>query len=230
MTSRIYLTLFSLIIIVSISCTKNSSQEVVNDFILQKSMQFDDNKTAINTLYQNIYADSNELTNYEELANLYLKDGNYKSALAVCEYYLNLKAKTEIVKIASESAIQLKLIDDAIFYMTDLSKYAEDSIKYQYDLSVLLYQLERDDESIEHALRIVQSPLSKLKNVTVSYNNQIQEIPYYAAAYNTLGALYMRNNRIKEAGVCIEEALRIAPNFELAKANMESFKLIQEKN
>ena len=95
------------------------------------------------------------------------------------------------------------------------------SLYHQYQLAVLQYQLKRYGECNTNVEQILKNEKSVSEKVSITVNQkEAQEVSLKAAAYNIRGVMLLEGKREEEAKFNFEEALKLQPDFMLAKNNL----------
>ena len=90
-----------------------------------------------------------------------------------------------------------------------------------YQIATLQYGLERSGECKSSLQQLMLMDLEKEK-ISINMGQQSQEVPMRAAVMNFTGVLFQANKQLADAKRSFEEALKIAPNFVLAKNNLDN--------
>ena len=107
---------------------------------------------------------------------------------------------------------------EALFAKTKSSFHA-------YQIAVLQYVLKRFGECETTVGIILNDPKSMEQKVSINADqNTNQQVPIKAAAYNIRGVMLKEMNKKDEAMESFQEALKLFPEFALAKANIEAIK------
>jgi tetratricopeptide (TPR) repeat protein len=126
----------------------------------------------------------------------------------------------EILEIKAASEQSIGLIKDALDSYEKLFLRTK-SLFHQYQVAVLQYQLKRYGECNANVEQILKNEKSASERVSITTNqNESQEVSLKAAAFNIRGVMLMEGKRDEEAKYNFEEALKVQPDFGLAKNNM----------
>lgn len=91
-----------------------------------------------------------------------------------------------------------------------------------YQAAVLEFQLQRYLECNISLDKILSNPASEKEKIYIAYNQQQgQECPLKAAAFNIKGYSAQSMNKMDDAKMMFNEALKVFPEFELAKNNIK---------
>jgi len=220
---------------------KNSELFSIAGFLSYKRENFKDAKIYFE---QALYYDLKNVDHYINLANVYIKTGNFKKALKI------LRDGYKIASVNSELLYLMALVyqfvsdfDNAKVYYKKSIKADKANIQALINLGVLYWE-EGDIESAGklflEALKIEPNNLmvlSSLANVYIFENRyeEAKKLLYkaislnkrFAKGWNTLGNLYDELNDLKKAESCYLKAINIDSNLYSAKTNY-SFVLLKK--
>lgn len=188
--------------------------------ILKQAKAYGDGVTALNALHQIIAAEGEESTYKDTLAVTYFKMNNPLSAHLVAKELLEKKSNDLVLlEINALSLQQINATKEAIDAFEKL--FALSKNKYHgYQLATLQYSIKR----LAEAQATINQTLTceDLKDFALQFNidkNQTQKVALNAAVFNMKGLItYDLKDKIT-AKTAFEEALKISPEFELAKQN-----------
>lgn len=188
--------------------------------IYAKAMSYGDYSVATNAVYQ-LLANGGSETYKDTLAFLYFNGGNYVQAILVSEDVLKQKPNDlAILEITAVSQQNLGLPKEALESYEKLYSLNPD-IFHLYNIASLQYTLKRFGEcsaTLDAILRAEENT----EEITITNNNgQSQKVPIKAAALNMLGVMALEMNETELAAKSFNDALKIAPQFALAKGNLQ---------
>ncbi len=157
----------------------------------------------------------------DSLALLYFAGERYAQAYLIGEEILKTNPKrNDILELVAVSKQNLGLVKEAL---ADYEKlYAnEKSVFYLYQQATLQYQLKRYGECVASLDQILSSPEADKQNVNIRLQQGSQEVPMKAAAYNVKGICAMELNQEEAARQNFSEAIKLYPDFVLAKGNLD---------
>jgi len=159
----------------------------------------------------------------DSLARIYLAQGYYfmadKMATEVLEKEPNNQQVMEIKAISLQATGNLK---ESVVYYEKLFNNGE-SIQHGYQLAVLQYNLQRFGECNATSDFIINNPKSAEESVYLNYGeNNGQEVPLVAACHNLKGVMLKDLQKIEEAKLQFEAALKAKSDFVLASENLKS--------
>lgn len=194
--------------------------------ILKQAQIYGDGLTAINALHQIIAIEGEKSTYKDTLAVTYFKTSNFLSCHLIAKELLN-KKPTDLVllELNATSLQQLNAAKEAIDAFEKLFVLSKN--KYHgYQLATLQYGIKRLAEA-QTTINQTQT-CEDLKDIELQFNidkNQTQKVPLNAAILNMKGLItYELNDKIS-AKTAFEEALKISPEFALAKQNKAAIEL-----
>ena len=159
----------------------------------------------------------------DSLARIYLAQGYYfmadKMASDVLEKEPDNQQVMEIKAISLQATGNLK---ESVVYYEKLFNNGE-SIQHGYQLAVLQYNLQRFGECNATSDFIIKNPKSAEETVYLNYGeNKGQEVPLIAACHNLKGVMLKDLQKIEEAKLQFEAALKAKSDFLLASENLKS--------
>lgn len=190
--------------------------------IYQTATKYNDQNVAKNALYKLIVIDPSDASLLDSLAYFYFDAQQFPSAILVSKDILarnpNHLAALEISAIAFE---RLGIKDQALSnYETLYLK--SNNVGTLYKIAYLQYELKRYSESATSADILLKAEVEEDMNII--YNTAAetqQEIPIKASIYNLKGLIELENGNKTEAKTQFENALKLAPEFELAQENIK---------
>ena len=203
-----------------------SAQQVLSAHyanIYQLATRYNDYGMAKNALY-NLYVENpkNDSILYA-LSAIYFQSGQFASAAISSADVLSLRPKhLGAMEIMAVSYEQLGLADKAVEGYEAL--YLEtDDYQTLYKVAFLQYELDRHNESKANIdILLNKKEAADMKVVFDIGNNQQKEFPIKVALLNLKGLIAKANGDNKAAKTHFEEALKISPDFQYAKENLDS--------
>lgn len=158
----------------------------------------------------------------DSLAIVYFAGEHYAQAYLIGEAIVTADPKRkDMLELVAVSKQNLGMIKESL---ADYEKlYALDkSVYYLYQMATLQYQLKRFGECVANLDQIIAGADADKQKVNIrASQNQQQEVPMKAAAYNVKGICALEMNQPEIAKENFNKALGIAPDFALAKGNLE---------
>jgi Tfp pilus assembly protein PilF len=158
----------------------------------------------------------------DSLALLYFAGERFAQASMVGEEIVKADpGRKDMLELVAISKQNLGMIKESLANYETL--YAgEKSLYYLYQIATLQYQLKRYGECVASLDQIIANPESAKQKVTIRVQSGGQEVPMRAAALNVKGICALELNQESVARENFSQALQIAPDFALAKGNLES--------
>lgn len=189
----------------------------------QRGLRYNDYDVAKNALYGlvNMYPQNDSLL--YSLSVLYYQMQQYASAALTSRDVLTLNPDHNgALEISAVSFQEIGAKDKAIEAYEKLFLNTND-FQTLYQLAFLQYDVGRLNESITNVNLLLDK--KEADELTVTYtdaNNQQQEFSIKAALYNLKGLINEAQGNPEEARKLYNQALEVAPDFALAKQNLEA--------
>lgn len=204
---------------------KNTAISSDEEKVYIKAISYGDYQVAKNALYELIIKHP-EKTNYlDSLAHIYFSMNAYQQAQMITEDFL--KTNPNDLRMLELCAITLQSLGNVKEALEVYEKVYRQSpeLFYLYQMAVLQYSLKRYGECDLSIKRIVNDSTSYNQKVTISIDQQNNQlVPYAAAATNLRGVMQKDLNKPEDAIKDFESAIKIFPEFVLAKNNLEEMK------
>jgi tetratricopeptide (TPR) repeat protein len=167
-------------------------------------------------------------------------NGIYQDSLAIVYYNLNnlngaYKLANELYTADNKNSTALTLLADisgrggetkvSLEWYEKLCRLNPTPYNY-YQLAGKQFLLERKLECRQSLQKVISDSAEALKqpvSMEVS-NGYFEQVPALAAAYNMLGVLAFNDKKKEEAAMFYNKAIGIAPNFVIAKQNLDALK------
>lgn len=195
------------------------------------ALQYYDIQTGVTALYTALAIKPERTDLKDTLAFLYFGGERYVQANTLAEEVLKNNPKhTAILEIAAVSKQMLGAVKESLTDYENLYKESK-VINHLYQIATLQYQLKRYGEATESLNTIISSPDADAQKVAINIGNnqQPQEVPLKAAAYNVRGIIANELNNETVAKQNFETALQLFPDFILAKGNLNALTEKQNK-
>lgn len=191
--------------------------------IYQRALRYNDISTAKNALYNlvSLYPQNDSLL--YSLSVIYFQTQKYASAALVARDVLTLNPNHDgALEVSAVSFEQIGANEQSINAYEQLYLKTDD---YQslYKMAFLQYEMGRLNEALTNADILLNR--KETADLTVTFtgaNNEPQEYPIKAALYNLKGLIAKSKEEKEKAREYFNQALEIAPEFVLAKENLES--------
>ena len=183
--------------------------------------RYGDVNVAVAVLYDEIAAQRGNLDLKDSLASLYFQSRAYGQALRIAEEVLLVRTTdSRLLELSAICRQNLGLIKEALANYEDLYLRTQ-SLYHLYQVAVLQYQLARLGECTASLNTLIRHPKAEEEVVFVPVNQQQgQNIKVKAAALNILGVLQRDQKSLDQAKQSFEAALKLEPEFLLAKNNL----------
>lgn len=186
------------------------------------AISFSDYEVAKNSMFSLIAKYPSRIDYLDSLARIYFAMGAYPQALGAAD--IVLKSQPDNQQILELSAIcqnAMKNEKEALSIYEKL--YGKtNSVYHLYQIAVLQYSLQRNGECSKSIETILADKNAMTEKIQISYDEQnAQSVPLAAAAYNLRGVLSRNLKENEKAKSDFNEALKIFPEFQLAKNNLE---------
>lgn len=196
----------------------------------KNAMLFGDYEVARNAVFALLTQFPNRIDYLDTLARIYFSTGAYSQALLASKIYLERDPQS--VQMMELSAICEGAINNNKESLDMYEKlYAKTkSIYHAYQIAVLQYSLKRFGECETTVATVINDPQASKEKININIDQQkSQEVPLIAAAFNLRGVLLKELSKPDLAKQDFEAALKLAPDFALAKNNLEAMKAPADK-
>jgi len=219
----------------SITAQKNKNQETApaeqkstspDLFSLQMSIyknavKYYDLQAASVALYNAIALKPERKDLYDSLTYLYFAGERYGQVYLMGEDILKRdENRNDIREMLAVAKQALNMPKEAL---ADYEKIfnATKELQYLYQVATLQYQLKRFGECIASLEQIIANPESEKKQIAIkNQDGGGQNVPMKAAAFNVKGICALEVNQDDAAKENFNEALKLFPDFVLAKNNL----------
>ncbi len=193
-----------------------------NKTIYAKAVEFGDLNTAIVAAHTILANSSSDYHYMDSLVSLYYVSGNLVATVNVGNAILEAAPQNVTVReIVANSLIALGMNGDALVHYKELFSRT-DNLVYLYNVATTEFNMKNYTECGVTIEKLLKAPSNMNKVSITNADGSAQEIAIKAAAFNIKGAIAMEVNNTAIAKQNFEEALKIAPEFSLAKNNLEA--------
>lgn len=218
------LLLSSLTLLIPMGCVaqKNTGNTAVNTYktIYAKAVEYGDLNTAIGAAHNILAISPADYHFMDSLVNLYYEAGNLVAAINVGNDILAAAPQNVAVReMVANSQMELGLSGEAIQNYQDLYTRTSNLV-YLYTIAITQFEMKNYTESGATVEKLLTAEGNLTKISIAAADGSVQAIPIKAAAYNIKGAIAVEVNNPTIAKQNFEEALRLAPEFALAKQNL----------
>lgn len=219
--SKLFSSAAILMFLITSCITNNTKKQVeLEQTLFSRAVEVNDFQSAIYAANKLVLLGPTQKYYYDSLANLYYNIGNYHAASTVAEATLKDHTSKDLFNIAAYSKFNMNQFEDASILLQDL--IAVDSINkvnYLYDIGVCFFNIGNGESAFSYMKKVMDEPSSRMQKKQFFVDNKTEETYYYVAALNTMGFIYMQEERYDEAEELYLELFKIDPDFKLAKNN-----------
>ena len=210
------------------ACNQNAPQQTAKSTagnykkLFEKSMDLKDYHTAIVAVQMMLVEDSTLLSYRDSLPELYAAINNVDACAKTIDAALNRHPKEEKF-LQVKAIVQQENGDYEGVLKTYTTLYeTTQKLSYLYQIGTMHFQSGKLDE----ASKIVEEVLAKAPNSKDSLDifvneQQKQKVPILAAALNFKGYIFAQNRNLPEAKKYFENAIKVFPDFVMAKRNLQ---------
>lgn len=204
-----------------IPADSNKLRNQADQKIYQMALRYNDPMIAKVKLYELIERNPNNMAYRELLGNIYFEMDQYSSAALVALDLLQMNDKSiPALEIAAYSLEQLGALDRALPHFESLHLLSGDLFSL-YKTAYLQFSLKKLDEALNSANMLAKDKKAVEQMLTFpKKDNTNQEVSMRVAALNLKGLIYKEKGDTEEAKAAFDEALKDAPEFELAQENL----------
>ncbi|MCS6790324.1 MAG: tetratricopeptide repeat protein [Bacteroidia bacterium] len=190
--------------------------------IYERAGKYMDPMTQIYALYWRIATEGASFSLLDTLAQLYFRAGLYQQAIAVTEDLIQEQPRhVESWEIRALSYFYLQDTKKALEAFEKLYELTQ-APQHLYQVITLQFNLQRYGECQANIERLLSLPEAERTSVRITApDGKTQEIPLKAAALNVRGVLYRLQKEPEKAESAFKEALKVYPDFTLARGNLE---------
>lgn len=196
---------------------------VVKEKVFREALKYGDLLVAKQCLYEMIVLKPTEKNLRDSLAFIYINLGAAKEAILLSREILSSNPdNTNILEVKAIAEQSLGMSKEALADYETL--YAKSTnIFHLYQIATLQYELKRIAECNASVDKLLANPDAEKKDINIGTGTrgQQQNVLLKSAALNVKGVLAMDLNELSVAKSCFETALKLSPDFVLAKNNMD---------
>ncbi len=201
---------------------KQSEAYKLQQQVYNTAMRYNDVNVAKDALFKLVTLDPQDASLLDSLAYMYYDAQRFASVILVSNDILarnpNHLAAIEMSAISFE---RLGINERALEKYETLYLKNND-VTTLYKIAYLQYDMKRFNESATSADILLKAQVKD--DMKIIYNTAAktqQEVPIKASVHNLRGLIELEKGNKKEAKVHFENALKLAPEFELAKENIK---------
>jgi tetratricopeptide (TPR) repeat protein len=224
-----FILLFSLCIFSAFAQTKPTTpgpKPAGNDYqmeIYKKAISFGDYEVAKEALYQMMVSNPDSIKYLDSLVTLYFSIGAMpQTILSGTEYLKKDSTNMNVMEMVALANSQLKKYKETVDIYEKMY-LKSGNIYYAYQLAVNQYMLKRIGECNQMLDIIIKDPKSEQEKVGITAEEgKMQQVPLKAAAMNLRGVIFQELSMTDKAKESFEGALKVMPEFVLAKGNLDN--------
>lgn len=190
--------------------------------VYKNALKFYDTQTATTALYNAIALQPERADLYDSLTYLYFAAERYGQVFLLGEDLLKKdNSRNDIREMVAIAKQSLNLAKESL---EDYEKLyaATKQLQYLYQVATLQYQLKRYGECVASLDQIIgNEEADQLQMAIRNQDGSNQNVPMKAAAYNVKGICALELNQEDAAKQNFDEAVKLFPDFTLAKNNLE---------
>lgn len=191
--------------------------------IYRSAILFGDYEVARNAIFSLITKYPAKIEYLDTLARIYFSTGAYSQALLAANIYLERDPQSiQMMELCAISQGALNNNKESLEMYERLHAKTK-SIFHAYQIAVLQYSLKRLGECEATVNGVINDPQAAKEKININVDQQTsQEVPLAAAALNLRGVLQKELNKTDKAKQDFEASLKLFPEFELAKNNLNA--------
>ncbi len=207
----------------------HASEFLIQRSVFKQALAINDLNVATQALHVMVALQPQNHGLRDSLAFLYFNGGAHVQVVLLGKQILEQDPdKTEILELVAASEQSLGAIKEALTDYETLFTSSKE-MYHLYQIASLQYSLKRFGECAASVDRILADPDAPAKKVKITIGQgQSQDVPLNAAAINMKGVIALDMKKLEEAKGHFSNALKIYPEFQLAKMNLESIEKSEE--
>jgi tetratricopeptide (TPR) repeat protein len=201
--------------------------------VYEMAVKYADMATAVNAAYYILAQNPDDVAWKDTLAGLYFSMQAFPQALQLSSEVLAKQPDNR--RMLELQAIAFQAVGDAKSSLEMYEKLHKltRSLYHLYQIAVLQYGLKRVGECEASLDQIIAAPEAANETINITSGSNARplrrDVKLKAAALNVKGVLFKDKGDKANAKKLFEEALKIEPEFELAKNNMEELDKDEKK-
>jgi tetratricopeptide (TPR) repeat protein len=202
---------------------KSSLNYRIQKGIYNRALKYNDAGMAINALYNLTVMEPQNDSILFSLAYLYFDTQKYFSSVLALNDVLMLNPENmAALEMKAVSLERIGATEKALEAYESLYLKSDDNINYLYKVAVFQYDLKRYGESKTNIdILLSKATTDEIKYYFPTEDNKEQEISMRASLHNMKGLIARDSGNPSEAKKQFTIALEIAPEFYMAKKNLE---------
>ncbi len=190
--------------------------------VYRKAISYGDYEVARVALFGMITHHPDSIQYLDSLVTLYFSLGQMPQCILAGNQYLQRDTTNlSVMEMVALSYGQLSKNKESLELYEKMYRQTG-SIYYAYQTAVQQFYLKRVGECNEMIDIILKDPESEKQKIAINVDqNSQQHVPLKAAALNMRGIIFKEMNMKDKAQASFEEALKVMPDFALAKGNLD---------
>lgn len=185
-----------------------------------RALQYNDRFEAKNAMYRLIAMEPQNDSLLTTLAFLYADAGQFASAALVSMDVMTINpSNAEAIEINAYSYENLGLKDKSLESYEKLYLLTNE-FQVLYKMAFLQLELGKYQQALTNADILLEAPDAQESTVFFKEGEEDVEYPITVAIWNMKGLVNIEMGDKEAAKTCFDEALKISPNFALAKENL----------
>lgn len=207
---------------VCLNAQRNKKGKPDNDYLVYKqALEYADYTVARVSLMNLIVKNPKTPEWKDTLLTLYGLMGMYEQAILLGEEIVKTKDNdTNSLSIIAVSYESIGVLGKAIEYYEKVLALSND-ITIRYKLAVCQYGLQRYGEAMANIDNILNDTRSENAKISITIDKVSQQVSMLAAALNVGGIILTDTRKYEDAKFYFENALKLEPDFALAKNNLQ---------
>ena len=206
------------------SCSSEKKEETLDWKVYKNAKANGDYISCISALNRIMARDEYNMGVYDSLARVYYQAQLFVPAYQVAQKALQQSNNDDLVLIAAESSERIGKTPESIDYYLQWLQNHPNEINISYKVATAYFNIKNIPAAKGELAKIIKNPKAKEIGLNFNTDNVAQTISYYAAALNVLGFIQMQEKDFIKAEIAFLEALKVHPNFVLAKNNYAALK------
>ncbi len=187
------------------------------------ALQFNDYAIAKAAIYDLMVLEPSNSAYLDSLSFMYFEFRQYASAALVSKEALKYNPQNQVLlQVAAQSLDQLGAVDQSLKMYQRLYTVSDDAFVL-FEIANQQYEMKNYDEALINTELLLGKPLVNSSKVNVkNTNDQEIEIPFKAVVQNLQGMIAKDQGNKEDAIKYFNSALKLAPNYTLAKENLNA--------
>ncbi len=199
--------------------------------IYERAVKASDPTTALGAAYRIVlHSPESHKSYYDSIAQLYFNVGNFSGAKLVALSTLNDHSSKQLLEVLAYSSFELGLYEHASTFIQQLMQVdSTNEVVYLYELGTCFYQMGNLETAYNYMKQVTMHEQSRMTKKTFVTDGRMDETYYYVAALNTMGVIFIQEEKIDRAHEILSEVATIDSDFLLGKNNLELVESIIKK-